>query len=296
MKKVLLAAAALACIGGAAHAGVNANGSLIVVLADGVVYTDGITDYCGATGLQSCGDAIVRTDGIEETVVFGVLGAFPPIASPRVKGVVFGWAYDANEIKLVTYGSCGDFELPTADWPASGEGTAVTWGDAQTSTLLDIYWGAAYSYYGNPTTIDMGVHPTQPAEFADDSIPAVTDPIAAFGSLGFSTDGNLPCPVDVADGACCFADGSCVVVSRDDCAAGGGEFLGDGVACDPNPCPVPLTGACCIGELCSIRTADECADSDGDYQGDDSVCDPNPCEIPSPTIETSWGTLKGIYR
>ena len=35
MKKVLLAAAALACMGGTALAGPNANGSLIVALADG---------------------------------------------------------------------------------------------------------------------------------------------------------------------------------------------------------------------------------------------------------------------
>jgi hypothetical protein len=294
MKKVLLAAAALACIGGTALAGPNANGSLIVALADGVEYTNDIENYCGATGLQNCLDAIVQFDGTS-TVVLGVLGAFPSVANPRVAGVTFGWAYDAAEVTFVAIGACGDFELPTGGWPGSGEGTAVTWATAQTSTILDIYWAAAYNYYGNAQTLDLGVHPTQGADFADDSIPSVLDPIAFFGSFGFATAGTLPCPPDVADGACCFADGSCAVISRDACGADGGEFLGDGTSCDPNPCIQPATGACCVGEVCSVRTEEECVGAQGQYQGDDTGCDPNPCII-VPTVETSWGTLKGIYR
>jgi hypothetical protein len=292
MKKVLLAAAALACMGGTALAGVNAGGSLILALANGVEYTTDIEDYCGATGLQACGDAIAQTDGTA-TVVIGVLAAFPSVGSPRLAGVTFGWAY-GSEITLANQGNCGDFELATAGWPASGEGTAVTWGTAQTSTLTDVYWVAAYNYYGNPNTLDLIPHPSQGAFFADDSVPSVLDPIAALGSFGFSTPGNVPCPADVAPGACCFADGSCVVVFRDECAAAGGEFQGDGSACDPNPCPQPATGACCVGEICSVRTAAECDAAGGSYLGNDVPCDPNPCVVP--VEETSWGSIKGIYR
>ena len=290
MKKVLLAAAALACFGGTALAGPNANGSLILALANGVVYTTDNSGYCGATGLQSCADAIARTDGTE-TVVIGVLGAFPSVANPRVLGVTFGWTYD-GDVTIAETAACGDFELATAGWPSSGEGTAVTWGTAQTGTLLDVYWVAAYNYYGTATSINLGGHPTQGSDFADDSIPSILDPVAAHGSFGFNADGNVPCPPDVAPGACCFADGSCIVVLREQCQ---GEFLGDGTVCDPNPCDQPALGACCVGEVCSIRTADECTAAGGQYQGDDSGCDPDPCG-PIPTFQSSWGAVKNIYR
>ncbi|MEZ4650542.1 MAG: hypothetical protein R3E97_17505 [Candidatus Eisenbacteria bacterium] len=290
MKKVLLAAAALACIGGTALAGPNANGSLIVALADGVVYTVDIDNYCGATGLQSCADATVSTTGAE-TVVMGILAAFPSVASPRLSGVTFGWTYDANDVVLVANGPCGDFELATAGWPNSGEGTAVTWGAAQTGTLVDVYWAAAYNYYGNPQTLDLVAHPSQGAMFADDDVPSNLDPIAALGSFGFDTDGFLPCPPDAAPGACCFTDGTCEVVLREDCQ---GVFQGDGTNCDPNPCPPPAMGACCVEEACSVVSEDMCAQNGGMWLGEGTDCDPNPCVVP--VIESTWGTLKNNYR
>jgi hypothetical protein len=291
MKKVLLAAAALACMGGTALAGPNANGSLIVALADGVVYTVDEASYCGASGLQFCGDAVASYDGTD-FVVLNILAAFPSVASPRLAGVTFGWTYDANDIVFDNQAACGDFELPTGAWPASGEGTAVTWGAAQTGTLVDVYWAAAYNYYGNPQSLDLVAHPSQGATFADDDVPSNLDPIAALGSFGFSTAGNVPCPPDVAPGACCdLATGDCEVVLREDCA---GEFLGDGTNCDPNLCPQPAVGACCIGEVCAIQNADDCGAQGGSYLGDDTSCDPNPCVVP--TLDSSWGAIKGIYR
>jgi hypothetical protein len=286
MKKVLLAAAALACFGGTALAGTNANGTLIVSLADGVVYTTDILDYCGATGLQACGDAITRTDGAD-IAVLGVLGAFADGATPRVAGVTFGWTY--SDVTLVAWGHCGDFELGTDTWPASGEGTAVTWAVAQTSQLIDIYWVAAYSYYGGGI-LGLGINPSQGADFADDSIPSVLDPIEGFGSFGFGVDGFLPCPIAPVFGACCAPDGTCEMTDRDNCT---GEYQGDGTVCDPNPCHVP-TGACCIQLECFILTMDECVAGGGDYIGDDVPCDDGTCV--TPTLESSWGAIKGIYR
>jgi hypothetical protein len=43
----------------------------------------------------------------------------------------------------------------------------------------------------------------------------------------------------LAEGACCFADGSCQVLNMIDCGSSGGEYQGDGSSCDPNPCPQP---------------------------------------------------------
>ncbi len=46
-----------------------------------------------------------------------------------------------------------------------------------------------------------------------------------------------PCPPPVdPEGACCFADGSCVVSTEAGCE---GSYEGDDTVCDPNPCPLP---------------------------------------------------------
>lgn len=42
-----------------------------------------------------------------------------------------------------------------------------------------------------------------------------------------------------AEGACCFDDGSCVIMTMVDCGGAGGDYYGDGEVCDPNPCPQP---------------------------------------------------------
>jgi hypothetical protein len=59
-------------------------------------------------------------------------------------------------------------------------------------------------------------------------------------------DGTVcePNPCDQPTGACCFADGSCMVTTRSNCDALGGAYQGDFTVCVPNPCPQP-TGACC---------------------------------------------------
>jgi hypothetical protein len=50
-----------------------------------------------------------------------------------------------------------------------------------------------------------------------------------IGALGRGC-GALP------SGACCFADGSCVVVEEPDCESQDGVYQGDGSACEPNQC------------------------------------------------------------
>jgi hypothetical protein len=37
-------------------------------------------------------------------------------------------------------------------------------------------------------------------------------------------------------GACCFADGSCIVAEQEDCENQDGAYQGDGSTCEPNPC------------------------------------------------------------
>lgn len=47
--------------------------------------------------------------------------------------------------------------------------------------------------------------------------------------------------VERTPGACCLAD-SCLILMADQCGSFGGEYLGNGVPCDPNPCS-PLASA-----------------------------------------------------
>ena len=42
-----------------------------------------------------------------------------------------------------------------------------------------------------------------------------------------------PCPTPFA---CCYDNGTCELLTLEDCVASGGEFLGPFVLCDPNPC------------------------------------------------------------
>ncbi len=46
----------------------------------------------------------------------------------------------------------------------------------------------------------------------------------------------IPNPALPTHGACCHPPNGCVVMTRDDCLAAGGQFLGEGIPCDPNPC------------------------------------------------------------
>jgi len=56
-----------------------------------------------------------------------------------------------------------------------------------------------------------------------------------------------PCPQPVYEGACCFEDGSCMILTADDCLLQGGAYQGDDTLCDPNPCPVPQNESCGLG-------------------------------------------------
>ncbi|MCA9757931.1 MAG: hypothetical protein KDA27_19220 [Candidatus Eisenbacteria bacterium] len=189
--------------------------------------------------LNSCSEANYHiTDGNQWN--WFVLGVFPAGRSPRVMGATFGIDYDDTTVYLLDLSPCTDFELPTADWPRPGQGTAVTWSTPQTDMFVKMYAFAGYEYYGTDTSFCLTPHPSQGGYFADDSVPSILDPIVDYGCLGFNGDpGYLPCPPG-AEGACCIPGAGCVVLSEDECVAGGGDWIGPGVPCDPNPCAVPV--------------------------------------------------------
>jgi hypothetical protein len=53
---------------------------------------------------------------------------------------------------------------------------------------------AAYAYADSSAELSLTPHPTQGGWFVDDSMPPLTDPIAAYGALGFGILGDAPCP------------------------------------------------------------------------------------------------------
>ncbi|MEZ4650375.1 MAG: hypothetical protein R3E97_16630 [Candidatus Eisenbacteria bacterium] len=272
--------------------GPNTNGALLLHHEASVVYTSDQESYCGASSIRECAEANSRVDGVEPAVLF-LLASFPTGMQPRVAGVTFGIDYDVCVIPL-SFGACGDFELADPYWPGSGRGTAVVWAEAQTESLIEVYWFAAYSVYGDPQLFSVVPHPAQGGWFADDSTPSRLDAIMGYGTMGFGTDGHLPCPVGPTAGACCLSDGSCTMLTPAQCDELGGVFVGY-IDCDVSVCSPPA-GACCVDDIdCIITTLDDCALEGGIYRGDGSTCDPNPC-VPVPTRSGTWGSIKAMFR
>lgn len=129
----------------------------------------------------------------------------------------------------------------------------------------------SWSWHGNPIRLDC----------------------EAFGCDGGDCDAAAH--PDCTQGACCFADGSCLFDAETDCVTAGGTYQGNDTDCDPNPCPQPTpTGACCFadGTCEEDEAAADCAAAGGTYQGDGTDCDPNPC--PAVSVKASAGSDKSI--
>jgi len=82
--------------------------------------------------------------------------------------------------------------------------------------------------------------------------------------------------VCVAQGACCYADGSCNEdTSEAACADAGGNYLGD-----DSDCSGCVTGACCTSETdCTNMTGAACSDAGGSYKGDGTDCASIECVV-----------------
>lgn len=91
---------------------------------------------------------------------------------------------------------------------------------------------------------------------------------------------NLCGADQVPDGACCFADGTCTVVSGDACDVAGGVHQGALTTCS-GQC-IPRGGCCFSGGQCTVLEETECIGQGGVYTGDGSGCtgscsDPGAC-------------------
>jgi hypothetical protein len=187
----LVSAGLCLIVSGTALAGPNAGGTLILHANPSLVFTSGIQDYCGMSGLDSSSAAVtsVLWDP-DEKVVFHVIAAFPPESSPRLKALSFGIDFDSTKFIIAAHGECADFEVPGADWPKPGTGTTESWTTStQTGLLTECYWFAGYVYSEqegeDSTSVALIPHPQQGGVFVDDASPAAVDTIAGYGSLGF---------------------------------------------------------------------------------------------------------------
>jgi hypothetical protein len=198
--------------------GPNAGGVLVIHTDDTVNYTSDQESYMGMSGLDCdndfdcppydvpCPTTMPNPTSLRpaaETSVWWVLAAFPrpeegsEEVCPEVAGLTFGIQWDGEfDIAILAYGTDSDLELSQPGWPAYlTTGTALTWQTPKRGQVFEIYWFAGYSYSGLPEQFRLTSHPTQPAEFADNSVPVVKDAIAGFGRLGLAGEvGNNPVP------------------------------------------------------------------------------------------------------
>jgi len=232
---------------------------------------------CTTHGLARCEDAVVRIEDAQPHY-WWVLAAFPEGSAPRLKAVTFGIDYPAA-ISLLSASACGDFELAQSGWPASGNGTAISWNAAQTAALTPVYLFSGYNYYApSPAAFALTPHPVQGGDFADDSVPSVLDPIADYGVLGFATAGHRACPAPLpTGGACCFGDGTCARLDPGACAAQGGVYHGDGTNCQPGLCPVARWACCLPDGSCVELTGTECAAESNALFFEGQLCANDPC-------------------
>lgn len=93
-------------------------------------------------------------------------------------------------------------------------------------------------------------------------------------------------------GACCLPDGSCLMTTATACSQQNGEYLGNDVPCDPDPCTDPM-GACCAEDgTCVATTQLDCDATGGSYLGDGSDCQSDPCPDLSGACCESDGTCR----
>jgi len=194
-------------------------------------------------------------------------------------------AYDAGLLSFVQHGACGwdPQSIPTTDppWPAPNSGIAIAWAieNAPSGNFVPVYFFGCYmygSYYGS-TTVPLIPDPSADfIGFASCDAPPVTYPAYDWGALGLNEAGEAACHVVPEPWACCLGC-ECVMLTADECDELHGYFQGQGVPCDPNPCPSCVYACCFYDGGCQDLFEEECAELGGTVYDDYWYCDPNPC-------------------
>ena len=115
----------------------------------------------------------------------------------------------------------------------------------------------------------------------------IKNPYAVFSQLGagesymlFSSNPGTCYSYTPDDGACCFCNFTCQVLTPEACAAQGGTYLGDGTDCSPNPCAVP-TAACCLPDGACVEATPCVCEQIGGVPQSATTCSQVQCPAPS---------------
>lgn len=286
-----------------AHAGKNAGGAMVVHTDDRYLYS-GICDWFDHYYPDIvCSELDTRTDvDLNTAAMIWFIAAFPDDSNPGVTVVYFGHDHSMPLYYHSRWGYCGPpgtLEIPDTGWPdaPATAGNSVAFGSPVAGDILFPFyyfyvWGETGWHYCTARNPVGGY-----AAYVDDSNPPELDEICSFGCAYYGTDeGYNDCPQGGdLPGACCFESGDCTLtLDLDEClAAGGYDWLGSGIPCDPNPCPQP--GACCYEDgSCEVWPETDCVDQGGTWYGDEyEDCDPNPCPLP-PTGACCYGSEECI--
>jgi hypothetical protein len=219
--------------------------------------------------------------------------------------------------------------------PGSGTSLAIQGEEPEDQyfgSIVPIYYFTGYAYSATPGTFALTINPdSDQATAGGCGNPPILYDIACLGAMGIFADGVF-CSPEVQPTAVCCTQGVCEIVTQSACEAGGGVWYEEEESCDPNPCPIwgaccygtgscvmtetlgecealggtwhqgydcsldcTLIRACCVGQVCYVMFEAECEAAGGQFMNLFLDCGPpDPCT--TPTNETSWGTIKSLYR
>jgi hypothetical protein len=300
-RNVILSAAALLATAGMAQA----------------QFTEGFEDVTNLPGWFQQNNSVPGTTNWFQ----GNVGVFPAFGGAGYIGANFNNTTGLNTISNwlvtpvvpLTNGATLTFYTRTVSAPAFPDRLQVRMNKANTGTNV----GTGATGVGDFTDLLLDINPT----YTTAGYPnAWTQQVATVSGVTGTVNGRLAfryfvenagpsgansdyigiddavyAVVGVLTGRCCFADGSCTVVTAAACGTAGGTYGGDNTTCTPNVCPQP-TGACCApAGTCSVLTSAACIASGGTYQGNGSVCGSCPTVVFSNcNISTGPTTLNGV--
>jgi len=250
--------------------------------------------------ISNSSQEVVRIDGPSEVpMIWYILAAW---SEPKVFcGVQFGftnytppdcWAFNDFED---CYPAQGGLEIPSANWPGPGEGTAfVASGTAWEGNWIPVYKfsGKAYDVgtYGSTviqiTDFDPGPGPF--CGFSNCQNPPQSYEVSPNtgrgnqrGGMGINTAGVAASPILTINRVCCNGV-FCSITSEEECENGGGVWYADLTSCTEPENPCDPIRACCYTNVgvptCTLLTQSGCNLLNSPvWHAALTSCDPFPC-------------------
>lgn len=154
------------------------------------------------------------------------------------------------------------------------------------------YFNPAPEDRSQPTVFEPGVHAgIFEVEFDGSDLEWLLTSPNGLQMQALANSDSTPCVEP--EGACCLPNGTCEVLTREDCSEGYGEYYGDGISCDDVECPIckcgPDISVPCTSPAGAVVTfdypvVDDCeiicyepeCDEDADCPDDDQFCNGTP--------------------